>query len=348
MRSAAPRMAAIHEKLSKSHPPARGAGRLRGVGGSDELRETHVVGRGNRLWAVRSSEAERRPFLSGSPVCPVLVRHHIAHLGLQVARDPYRIVRANQTGTFFLACLGGEGRVLVDGRWQRLGRGTACLLLPHMLNAFHAVPGKRWEFCWVRYQAAAHRQPRVPASAPRLARFDGEPLRHAILGLYHECAAGGAGVAVSDAVPHWVELIQSQVMRFARPWQVDHRLAQVWEEVAAGLSEAWSLERLAGMAHMSGEHLRRLCQRELGRSPKQHVTFLRMRRAAELLATTRLKIEVIAAEVGYGNPFVFSTTFKRATGWRPSDYPGRRSRLVREGDLGISGGPGSRGHVPFE
>ena len=41
-----------------------------------------------------------------------------------------------------------------------------------------------------------------------------------------------------------------------------------------------------------------------------HVTYLRMRRAAELLATTEDKIETIAGAVGYQNPFVFSTTFK--------------------------------------
>ncbi|MCC6231431.1 MAG: helix-turn-helix transcriptional regulator, partial [Verrucomicrobiales bacterium] len=88
----------------------------------------------------------------------------------------------------------------------------------------------------------------------------------------------------------------------------------------------WTLDDVARLAHMSGEHLRRICQRELGRSPMQHITFLRMRRAAELLASTQLKVEVVATEVGYQNPFVFSNTFKKWTGWRPSEYPGRRAR----------------------
>jgi transcriptional regulator GlxA family with amidase domain len=49
-----------------------------------------------------------------------------------------------------------------------------------------------------------------------------------------------------------------------------------------------------------------------------------MRRAAELLTSSNAKIETIAAQVGYQNPFVFSTTFQRVMGWRPSEYPGRR------------------------
>jgi len=39
-----------------------------------------------------------------------------------------------------------------------------------------------------------------------------------------------------------------------------------------------------------------------------------------LLASTTDKIEVIAAAVGYQNPFVFSTTFKKWIGWRPSEH----------------------------
>ena len=76
--------------------------------------------------------------------------------------------------------------------------------------------------------------------------------------------------------------------------------------------------------HLSGEHLRRLCRRELGRSPMHHVIFLRMQLAAKLLAQSDDKIDTIAKAVGYENPFVFSTTFKKWVGWRPSDYRARQ------------------------
>ena len=40
----------------------------------------------------------------------------------------------------------------------------------------------------------------------------------------------------------------------------------------------------------------------------------------KLLESTRDKIEAIAETVGYENPFVFSNTFKKWIGWRPSEY----------------------------
>jgi len=283
--------------------------------------ETHKFGPGNHLWAVRCA-ADDRPFLARSPVCPALERHRIVHLGVQDAAHPFEVVRTHQSGTFFLACFGGEGRMLADGRWQKITTGMACLLLPHMLNAFHTIAGRRWQFCWIRFHPDVPAQSFVPASSPRVARFDAEPLQHAILGLRAECVAGNNAAALH----HWIELIQGYVQKFARPWQTDDRLSQLWEEVAENLPGPWTVERLAHLAHVSAEHLRRLCQRHLGRSPMHQVTFLRMKRAAQLLAETSLKIEHIAAEVGYQNPFVFSTSFKKWTGWRPSDYPGRRGQ----------------------
>jgi len=97
-------------------------------------------------------------------------------------------------------------------------------------------------------------------------------------------------------------------------------LRLLWERVAANLADGWSLTRLAAVAGYSNEHLRRLCQRQMGRSPMHQVTYLRMRRAAELLATCDQTIESISQEIGYQNPFVFSNAFTKWIGWRPSEY----------------------------
>ncbi len=206
--------------------------------------------------------------------------------------------------------------MLVDGRWRVCKAGTACLLPPHMLHAFHAVKGRTWKFVWVRYQAVPEKRPVARAGSPVMAQFDGGPLGAAVTGLHGECL----GESLPAAVYQWIELIQSYVLRFAQPWQMDRRLSVVLEKVAIRLDAEWTLDGLATAAHMSGEHLRRLCTRQLGRSPMQQVTYLRMRHAAELLAGTDEKIATIASRVGYKNPFVFSTTFKKWIGWRPSEH----------------------------
>jgi AraC-like DNA-binding protein len=284
-----------------------------------ELSETHTLGPDTVFRVVRAGEGDRRAWLRGAPVCATLKTHRIAHAGVMTARSPYRIVRMHQGGMYFLACLEGEGRVLVDGRWQKCAAGSAVALPPFMVNAFEAVRGKSWRCCWVRYAQEPGQRPILSSSSPQMAAFDGRPLWNAIEGLISE--AGEA--AQPAAMFHWVELIQGYVERFAQPWQQDDRLWRVWEKVAADVGRDWTLDELAHQAHVSAEHLRRLCRRALGRTPMHHVTWLRMRKACELLSTTNLKIETVANAVGYQNPFVFSNTFKKWIGWRPSEHRSR-------------------------
>lgn len=270
-----------------------------------QLTETHVVGSETGEQKVHAAD------------CPALAMYHIAHVGVADAAAPYEMVRMDLSGTYFLSCSGGRGRILLDGRWQLCREGWACLAPPHAMLAFEALPdGTRWEFAWVRYQQPTGQMPIISSSSPALAKFDPQPLRAAVRGLYFEMQSQTAPVAVR----HWVELIHTYVLRFAQPWQTDDRLGHLWEYVAVRLDEPWSLDRLARQVHLSAEHLRRLCRRELGRSPMHQVIYLRMQHAAKLLATTGDKIETIATAVGYENPFVFSTTFKKWVGWRPSDY----------------------------
>ena len=272
------------------------------------LSETHIVGAATREVKVRAQD------------CPPLAGHHIAHVGVADAAAPYEMVRMDLSGTYLLSCFAGRGEILLDGRWQRCREGWACLAPPHALLAFRAVAGARWKFTWVRYQQPPEQRPILSSSSPALARFDPEPLRCAVQGLHHEMQSGVAPATVT----HWVELIHTYVLRLARPWQSDDRLGHLWEHVAGRLGEKWTLDLLAARCHLSTEHLRRLCRRELGRSPMHQVIYLRMQLAAKLLATTDDKIETIAREVGYENPFVFSTTFKKWVGWRPSDYRAKR------------------------
>lgn len=81
----------------------------------ENLSETHIIGDDTRLTIVRAEE------------CPALVQRHIAHVGVGDAAVPYQIVRTRLTGAYLHGCLGGEGRMLLDGRWRARARDdVAC------------------------------------------------------------------------------------------------------------------------------------------------------------------------------------------------------------------------------
>ncbi|MFA6546723.1 MAG: AraC family transcriptional regulator [Limisphaerales bacterium] len=252
--------------------------------------------------------------------CPPLRLHRIAHVGLADAAVPFQRVRLQPGGSCVLVSISGGGKILLDGRWQQCRASTACLAPPRVLNAFHAVPGRRWRICWVRYDEPAGIRPVVSAASPVKARCDARIMACAIEGLMAE----SAGRADARLEHHWIELVHAESQRLARPWHLNDRLWQVWRKVEDNLAAGWSVRELASLAHCSEEHLRRLCLRELGRSPMQQLTSIRMQRAAELLERTDDKLEVIAGAVGYANAFVLSRVFKKWIGRNPSEY--RRGR----------------------
>lgn len=283
------------------------------------LSETDIRSPQSKAWLVRADAADRRSWLADAPVCPALSHYQIRHTAVAHMPAPFEIVRVRLGGSYFLACFGGEGRVLVDGRWFKCRKGNAVLLPPGTLHAFHTAPGKEWDFCWVRYQERPGQRPLATAQTPIVATYDPGPLRLAILGLHHECST----TTTPTAIEHWVSLIHHYVVRFSEPAGLDERLWRLWARVSASLDRPWTLEEMSKETHLGEKQLQRLCREQLGRTPRQQLIWLRMRRAADLLATRDAKIEVIAARVGYQNPFVFSTTFKRVMGWSPSEYPGR-------------------------
>jgi len=280
-----------------------------------DLLETHIEGRHTKLWVVRGDD------------CPALRQRHIAHVGVGDVAVPYRIVRTNLSGAYLHGSLGGEGRMLLDGRWCTYRPGTMSLAPAHVLHAFHAIPSKRWNFCWVRYTPKSPRS-MVHAIAPILAQFDCRPLSHAILGLATEMR-GAREMAVCAL---WVDLVERYVDDFAEPWRREKRLLAVWNAVRHDLSRRWTSDELAELAGVSCEHLRRLCRASFGRSPTQQLTNLRVQYAAHQLATTSAKLDAIADSVGYGNPFAFSNVFKRVTGVRPSSFRTRKQGSVQSGE----------------
>jgi AraC-like DNA-binding protein len=275
---------------------------------SQPWQETSIDGARSRLWKVDADE------------CPEMKAHRIARMGWHEAVAPYARVRLKPGGSFFLACVEGEGRILLDGRWQRVTRGAVFLAPPRLLNAFHAAPGKRLVFAWVRYEEPPGTKPLVGATSPVRGAGGAWELARAVEGLRAEWE----GARAPRVVHHWLSLVMEFTARLARPWAAEDRLWKLWEQVAADLAAPWSLIRLGDRAHMSGEHLRRLCLKTLGRSPMHHVTYMRMQRAQELLETTNDKLEVIAPMVGYDDALVFSRAFKRWVGLNPTEYRGRR------------------------
>ena len=97
---------------------------------------------------------------------------------------------------------------------------------------------------------------------------------------------------------------------------LDEANAIVEREYASELS----LDDIAHQVASSRRQLQRAYAEIGGTTFREHLTRVRMDRAAELLATRMFTVREVAHRVGYRQPAQFAKAFRRYRGLAPSDY----------------------------
>ncbi|SES27859.1 transcriptional regulator, AraC family with amidase-like domain [Lentzea xinjiangensis] len=107
-------------------------------------------------------------------------------------------------------------------------------------------------------------------------------------------------------------------------------LRAVLDTVAAEPAADHSLAGMAARAMVSERHLTRLFRRELGITPGQYVTRVRVEAARTLLESSDAGVEVVARRCGWGSDETMRRVFLQVLGTTPTEYRHRFTRLVEE------------------
>jgi AraC-like DNA-binding protein len=100
-----------------------------------------------------------------------------------------------------------------------------------------------------------------------------------------------------------------------------------------------SVRALSAQAGISPSYFHSIFLHLTGYSPGDFLIRARMRRAAELLQETNLKIREIAALLGYCDQFYFCRQFKAVTQFTPSEYRDTLARGVARRSLALAFDP---------
>ena len=84
--------------------------------------------------------------------------------------------------------------------------------------------------------------------------------------------------------------------------------------------EPFCLQEYAEQCHISACWFARIFRREMGISPVQYLTDVRLNKAKELLASSSCTVGEIAEWVGYPNQLYFSRIFRKRVGVPPTEY----------------------------
>ena len=91
------------------------------------------------------------------------------------------------------------------------------------------------------------------------------------------------------------------------------------------ISKAPRVEDVAAVVHVSVSNLRRLFMLTMNESPQSVFKRVRMRAAMKMMAESKVKLDVVAAECGYSSASDFSRAFSKEFSvspsvWRENDY----------------------------
>ena len=229
-----------------------------------------------------------------------------------------------------LVCTGGSGWCRTPEGTLPVGRGDVVVLDAGTPHAYGAAEADPWTLWWLHVTGA-----------------DAADLVAAAL-----AAAGGAVTHLRDAAP--VASLVSQAIDALAPGPTRSGLVRAsgaaWnafthviatgrrspgtdlspvdravEHLRATTPQRTSVAALAAMVGLSTSQLGALFRRQLGVSPLEHQTQLRMARARELLDGTSLPVAAVARASGYADPLYFSRQFGRIHGVTPTAYRERAS-----------------------
>jgi transcriptional regulator GlxA family with amidase domain len=214
----------------------------------------------------------------------------------------------------------------------------------YLLAAAGLLAGRRAATHWAHAADFARRHPDVQVDHRALYVDDGDVLTSAgvtaglDLCLHLVRRDHGAEVAASTArrlvmAPHRLGT-QDQFIQTPSPID-DQHLGSTLDWLRAHLTEPITLADIAEHASLSTRSLNRRFRSQTGTTPIQWLIRQRLHRAQELLETTGLAVEQVAAASGFGTAIAMRQHFNRTLGTSPQLYrrtfrAGRAQRLGRD------------------
>lgn len=224
--------------------------------------------------------------------------------------------------------LGGQGRFGYARGELLTGPGDMVFLMPRTLHDYGVEPGTGvWELIWAHVQPRPHWAAylKFPQHAPGLLHLHigsaQRPKIEARLKEVHALATGGSPRRedfAMNALEHTLLLLDTLNPAGQRP--LDPRVLRAQTFLRGHLGRAVALRQVAEACHLSVSRLSHLFREQVGMTPLEYLEVERLERAKRLLIFTNLRIQSIAAEVSFENPFYFARRFKRATGLSPRDF----------------------------
>lgn len=255
-----------------------------------------------------------------SPSLALLRDAQVSLAGVSETRRGYSIARRAPGFHLLLYTLEGVGELQCDADKVLLSTNSVFAAPAHSTYSYKPATAC-WRIAWIhlRRRPVWQEFDRMAAGSRPTNEGPAVAAMEAILREDAEARADSPRLMELHAEALLLHL-RREVGREADPARRDvlMRLGCMWRRVEEDLARDWSVSSMARLTGFSDGHLSRLVREHEGHPPLRALTHRRMRRAEMLLRESDLKLDAIAAAVGYADAYTFSAAFKKWKGVAPS------------------------------
>ena len=199
-----------------------------------------------------------------------------------------------------------------------LEKNDVFVIRPYEVTYYEADSENPWEYYWIGFSSSIALPAKLTESDTLYAPFLAELFRDMINA--EDVSAGGRGFESFLCAKIWEIISRLEMLE-------DHHspLADGYVRTAVNIMKneyqsGVSVEDIAHRLHLNRSHFSTTFKRVMGRSPREYLISLRMKKAAEWLRGGGISVSVTAASVGYPDVFTFSRAFKNYYGVSPTEY----------------------------
>lgn len=231
---------------------------------------------------------------------------------------------------------GGAGCITLNGNARTLGPGEAVLFAPGAVQDYRTEEkAGRWRLLWAHFTPrpiwrAWIRWPEAGRGVGWLALPEGEIRAGFERAMMR--TVGALRAPHADAVEFALNALEEVLLWAQRAGEghpqakFDPRVRRAMDYLAAHPGAPFRLEALATHCGLSVSRLSHLFREETGETPQVYSEELRLRLAQQLLVHSSLRVNEVAAETGFSDPFYFAKRFRKFAKRSPSEYRAREAR----------------------
>lgn len=238
--------------------------------------------------------------------------------------------------------ISGKGRLFIDdskgnNHEFHINKKQGFMICPEVVSTYVADEEDPWEYSWIEFDGLLVKEMLNQAGLSKDTPIYVSDSKSRALALENEMVymAQHADESSFHIMGHLYmaldHLLQSSVNKRAI---VDNNLIEFYVTEAIAFIELnyhkeVSVEDIAKSCGLNRSYFGKIFREHIGTTPQNFLMNYRMRKAAELLEMTKLKIKDICPAIGYPNQLNFSRAFRNIYGMSPSDW---RKAHTRDSD----------------